>query len=220
MPNPTRSTVSNPTHPTNSKLDRVDSCWFVNVSCRLIAGVIASESLSAFTTPPDCSRNTAGLQQTHLKEEDVPVVDEEHHCGIVWAGVTPEVVSGSIMDALCSHGDNPMASTSWWEWNHERAPQTNPPARLSPSTPPVHRRESGTGGIHGTDLFSNAVEGCGADVFSGVVAQFPDIGFTSPELREVDGATQETVDDAIAVKDWLDATHAMLDAIGDGSPGI
>lgn len=205
---------------TDSKLSRFGPHWFVNVSCRLVEGVIASERLSTFTTPPDCSRNDAGFQQAHLKEEDVPVVDEEHNSGIVWAGVTLEEATGSMMDALCSNGDKPMASTSSWEWNHERAPQTSPATRLSPSSSHVHRRESSKGGIHGTDLFSNEVERCGEDVFSGVVAQFPDVGFTSPELREVDGTTQETVDDAIAVADWLDTTHAMLDEIGEKSPGI
>ncbi|CAM9592766.1 unnamed protein product [Ectocarpus sp. 8 AP-2014] len=196
------------------------SAFCDHFQCRLVAGVIASERLSAFTTPPDCSRNDASFQQAHLKKEDVPVVDEEHHSGIVWAGVTPEEATSSIMDAPCSSGDKPMSSTSSWEWNHERAPQASPTARSSPSSSHVHRRESSKGGIHGTDLFSNDVERCGEYVFSGVVAQYPDVGLTSPELREVDGTTQETVDDAIAVADWLDATHAMLDEIGDKSPGI
>ncbi|CAM9364984.1 unnamed protein product [Ectocarpus fasciculatus] len=176
--------------------------------CRLVEGIIASESLSVFSTPRGCCGN--------LKEEDGPAVDEQHHSGIVWAGVTPENMSVSIMDALASNGIKPMTSTSSSEWNHEYVPLTTPPARSSPSTPHDDRRESGKGETHGTDLISDAVEG----VFSGVVDQFSDIGFTSPELREVDGATQETVDDAIAVADWLDATHAMLDAIGDKSPGV
>ncbi|CAM9167230.1 unnamed protein product [Ectocarpus fasciculatus] len=176
--------------------------------CRWVGGIIASESLSVFSTPRGCCGN--------LKEEDGPAVDEQHHSGIVWAGVTPENMSVSIMDALASNGIKPMTSTSSSEWNHEYVPLTTPPARSSPSTPHDDRRESGKGETHGTDLISDAVEG----VFSGVVDQFSDIGFTSPELREVDGATQETVDDAIAVADWLDATHAMLDAIGDKSPGV
>ncbi|CAN0438190.1 unnamed protein product, partial [Ectocarpus sp. 13 AM-2016] len=160
-------------------------------------------------------RSESGFHQAHLKEEDVPVVDEEHHIGIVLGGVPPEEAT----DALCSNGDKFKGSTSSWEWEHERALQTSPTARSSPSSSHAHRRESSTGGIHGTDLFSNEVERC-ADVFSGVRAQFPDVGFTSPELREVDGTTQETIDDVIAVADWLDTTHAMLDEIGDKSPGI
>ncbi|CAM9395731.1 unnamed protein product [Ectocarpus sp. 12 AP-2014] len=195
------------------------SAFCDHFQCRLVEGVLASERLSAFTTPPDCSRNDAGFQQAHLKEEDVPVVDDEHPIGIVWGGVPPEEATGSIMDALCSNGDKPMASTSSWEWNHEHALQTSPTARSSPSSSHVHRCESSKGGIHGTDLFSNEVERCCEDGFSGVMAQFPDVGFTSQELREVDGTTQETMDDEIAVADWLD-THAMLDELGDKSPGI
>ncbi|CAB1109300.1 unnamed protein product [Ectocarpus sp. CCAP 1310/34] len=188
--------------------------------CMLFGGVIASERLSVFTTPPYSSRNGAGFQQDHLKGEDVPVVDEEHHIGIVWGGVTPEEATSSIMDVLCSNGDKPMASTSSWEWNHERALQMSPPARSRPSSSNVHRRESSKDGIQFTDLFSNEVERCGEDVFSGVMAQYPDDGFTLPELRELDGTTQDTMDDAIAVPDWLDTTHAMLDEVGDKSPGI
>ncbi|CAN0123554.1 unnamed protein product [Ectocarpus sp. 6 AP-2014] len=192
------------------------SAFCDHFQCRLVAGVIASERLSVFTTPPDCSRNDASFRKAHLKKEDVPVVDEEHHSGIVWAGVTSEEATGSIMDALCSTGDKPMSSTSSWEWNHERAPQASPAARSGPSSSHVQRRESS----NGTDLFSNEVERCGGDVFSGVVAQFPDVCLTSPELREVNGTTQEAVDDAIAVADWLETTHAMLDETSLTSPGI
>lgn len=111
-----------------------------------------------------------------------------------------------------------MASTtSSWELDAEPAPQMNPGSSSSASR--VHR-ESSKGGLADTGVLDGAVEGCGGGVFSGLEAQVPDMAFTSPGLREVDGTTRETGDDTIAEADWLDVTCGLLDALDEKSPAL
>lgn len=170
--------------------------------------------MSVFSTHPNCTRNCTGSQTT-CKQRDSQVVDEEHHGSMVSAGVIAENATNAIMDTPCSNGDKPMASTSSWELHQEPAPQTGPGPSLS--TCHVYC-ETVRGDGDDSDAYSGAVEGCGGGVVSGCVSDVTDMSLRSPELREVNGAPEETGDDTIAAADWLDVTHAMLGAIGDGGP--
>ncbi|CAN0123755.1 unnamed protein product [Ectocarpus sp. 6 AP-2014] len=187
--------------------------------CRCFEGIVASQARSIFPAPSDCTSNNTGLQQTHCTEDSLEVVDGDHDGGIVSAGVIPEKAIGSMMDAPCSNGDKPMASTSSWELNQQPAPQMGPPVGPSLSTSHVHCGPD-TGAASGTDIYSGAVEGCGGGVLSGLVAPDPDMFLRLPELTQVDGVVEETGDDTIAAADWLDVTHAMLGAIDQFDPAL
>ncbi|CAM9167151.1 unnamed protein product [Ectocarpus fasciculatus] len=176
--------------------------------CRLTQGIIASQALGVFSTPPHCTSNCAGVRRAYTKEEK-----------LTGKGVILEEVTSTIIDAPCSTTDTPMASNRSWEMTQEPAPQISRPSRSSSSTSNVHR-ELGRRGASDTDIISGVVEGCGVGVSSGSVAPLPvpDMSLRSSELREVGGTTQETEDDEIAAADWLDVTHAMLKAFDDDGP--
>ncbi|CBN75414.1 expressed unknown protein [Ectocarpus siliculosus] len=188
--------------------------------CRCFEGIIASRARNLFPAPSDCTSNNTDQQQTNCTEDYLEVVDEEHDGSIISAGVIPEKAIGSIMDAPCSNGDKPMASTSLWELNQEPAPQMGPPVGPSLSTSHVHCCGPDTGGGSGTDIYSGAVEGCGGGVLAGLVAPVPDMSLRLPELTQVDGVPEETGDDTIAAADWLDVTHAMLGAFDQIDPAL
>ncbi|CAM9627688.1 unnamed protein product [Ectocarpus sp. 12 AP-2014] len=178
--------------------------------CRLTEGVIASKAVSVFSTPLYCSSNCVGPQTT-CKREVSPIVVEEHHDSMVSVGVIPENATGAMMVAPFSNGDKPMASTSWWELNQEPVPQMSPPAGPSLFSADLHG-ELFREGASDTDVYGGAVEGCGVGVVPDLAGQVPDMSLTSPLLGVVDGGTEEIGDDTVAAADWLDVTHAMLDA--------
>ncbi|CAM9174909.1 unnamed protein product [Ectocarpus sp. 4 AP-2014] len=196
------------------------SAFCDDFQCRCFEGIIASQALSVFSTPPLCASNCAGSQGTQCKEDYLQAVDEEHHTSIVSAGVIPENATGTMMDAPCSNGDKPMSSTSSWELNQEPAPQMSPPVGPSWSTSHVHCCEPDRGAASDTDARSGAVEGCGDGVVSGVVAPVPEMSLRWPELRQVDGVPEETWDDTIATADWLDVTYALLGEIDQMNPAL
>ncbi|CAM9762064.1 unnamed protein product [Ectocarpus sp. 12 AP-2014] len=185
--------------------------------CRVTEGVIASQAMSAFSTPPLCASNCTG-SQTKCKQRDSQIFVEDHD-SMVSAGVIPESATGAMMVAPCSNGDKPMASTSLWELHQYPAPQTGPPAGPSFSTSQVNC-EPARGGRSDPDVSSGAVEACDGGVVSGWVAHVPDMSLRSPELRAVDGAPEETGDDTAAAADWLDVTHAMLGGIDQMNPTL
>ncbi|CAN0026666.1 unnamed protein product [Ectocarpus sp. 4 AP-2014] len=192
---------------------RGTSAFCDDFQCRCFEGIIASRARRIFPAPSDCTSTNTGLQHTHCREDYLEVVDEEHDGGIVPAGVIPENAIDSIMDAPCSNGDKPMASTRSWELNQEPPPQESPPVGPTLSTSRVHCCEPDRGAASGTHVCSDAVEGYGGGVLSGLVASVPNRSLRLPELTQVDGVPEETWDDAIAAGDWLDVTHAMLGAI-------
>ncbi|CAN0124084.1 unnamed protein product [Ectocarpus sp. 6 AP-2014] len=187
------------------------SAFCDHFQCRVAEGVIASQGMSAFSTPPLCASNCTG-SQTSCKQRDSQIFVEEHHDSMLSAGVIPEGATGAMMVAPCSNRDKPMASTSSWELHQYPARQTGPPAGPSFSTSQVNC-EPARGGTSDSDVSSGAVEVCDGGVVSGGVAHVPDMPLRSPELREVDGAPEETGHDTVAAADWLDVTHAMLGAI-------
>ncbi|CAN0400626.1 unnamed protein product [Ectocarpus sp. 12 AP-2014] len=196
------------------------SAFCDDFQCRCFEGIVASQARSIFPAPSDCTNSTnAGLQQIHCTEDYLEVVDEDHDGGIVSAGVIPEKEIVSMMDAPCSNGDKPTASTSSWVGNQEPAPQMGPPVGPNLSTSHVHRRPD-MGAGSDTDIYSGAIEGCGGELLSGFVAPVPDMFLRLPELTQVDGVPEETGDDTIAASDWLDVTHAMLGAIDQIDPAL
>ncbi|CAM9247501.1 unnamed protein product [Ectocarpus fasciculatus] len=209
--NPSRPPSSLPAPPLEEW--RGISAFCDHFQCRLTEGFIASRAVSVFSTPPYCTSNNDDLQHPRCEENNLQVVDEERHDSMVSAGVIPENATGAIMIAPCTKGDRPMASTtSSWESNQEPAPQLSPPT--GPSLCPSHLHcESvrGGAGASDTDVLNSAVVGCGGGVVSGSIGPVPDMSLISPLLGGVDGGT-EIGDDAIAAADWLDVTHAMLDA--------
>ncbi|CAB1096251.1 unnamed protein product [Ectocarpus sp. CCAP 1310/34] len=199
--NPSRSSDSLPAPPLEEW--RGMSAFCDDFQCRCFEGIIASQALSVFSTPTLCASNCAGSQGAQCKEDYLQAADEQHHTSIVPAGVILENATGTMMDAPCSNGDKPMSSTSSWELNQKPAPQMSPPVGPSLSTSHVHCCEPDRG----------AVEGCGGGGVSGVVAPVPEMSLRWPELRQVDGVSEETGDDTIVTADWLDVTHAMLGEI-------
>ncbi|CAM9737968.1 unnamed protein product [Ectocarpus fasciculatus] len=213
--NPSRPSSSLPAPPLEEW--RGMSAFCDDFQCRCFEGIIANQALGVFSTPSHCASNNAGVQQPHCKEDDLQVVNRGHYGGIVAVGVIPENATGSIMDAPCSNGDRPTASTSSWELNQDPTPQMSPPVARRLSTSQVHCEPHGRA-AGGTDVYSGAVEGCGDGVVSGLVAPVPDLPLGLPELGQVDGVPEETGDDTLATADWLDVTHAMLDAIDETNP--
>ncbi|CBN75416.1 expressed unknown protein [Ectocarpus siliculosus] len=194
------------------------SAFCDHFQCRVNEGIIASQGMSAFSTPPVCASNYAG-SQTKCKQGGSHIAVEEHHDNMVLAGVIPENATGAMMAAPCSNGDRPMASTSSWELLQDPAPRTDPPAGPSFSSSQVNC-EPARAGRSDSDVSNSAVEGCGGGAVSGWVAHVPDMSLRSPELREVDGGAEETWNDKIPAADWLDVTHAMLGAIDDDGPAL
>ncbi|CAN0123886.1 unnamed protein product [Ectocarpus sp. 6 AP-2014] len=209
--NPSRSPDSLPAPPLEEW--RGMSAFCDDFQCRCFEGIIASQALSVFSTPPLCASNCAGSQATGCQEDYLQAADEEHRTNIVSAGVIPENATGMMMDAPRSNGDKPMASTSSWELNQEPAPQMSPPVGPSLSTSHAHCCEPNRGAASGTDACSGAVEGCGGGVLSGLVAPVPDVSLRLPEPRQADGVPEDTREDTIATADRLDVTHAMLGEI-------
>ncbi|CAM9440234.1 unnamed protein product [Ectocarpus fasciculatus] len=177
--------------------------------CRINEGVIGSQAMSVFSTPPHCTSNCTG-SQPECEQDDSQVGHEEHHNSSIGSvGAVPENATGATMGAPCSTGDKPKASTSSWELNQASSPRTGPPDGPSVSASHLHC-EFARGGASDTDFHSGAVVGCSGSVDSGLVGQVPGISATSPLLGDVDGGS-EMWDDPIAAADWLDVTHGMLD---------
>ncbi|CAN0140050.1 unnamed protein product, partial [Ectocarpus sp. 12 AP-2014] len=216
--NPSRSSDSLPAPPLEEW--RGMSAFCDDFQCRCFEGVIASQALSVFSTPPLCARNCAGSQGTQCEEDYLQAAEEEYHTGIVSAGVIPENATGTMMDAPCSNRDKPMSSTSSWESDQEPAPQMSLPIGPSLSTLHVHCCEPDRGAASGTDVCSGAVEGCGGGVVSGLVTPVPDMFLRLPELAQEDGVPDDTGDDTIASADWLDVTHALLGAVYQINPAL
>ncbi|CAM9567655.1 unnamed protein product [Ectocarpus fasciculatus] len=195
------------------------SAFCDDFQCRCCEGILANHALGVFSAPSDCTSQNAGLQESHCKEDNLQVVDEEHRSGIVSGGFISDNATGSIMGAPCSNGDKPIASTSLWELNQEPAPQASQAAEPSSSHSYIHC-EPDRGAASGNDGYGGAVEGCGGDVVSGLVAPVPDMSFRLVDLRQVGGPPEEAGDDAISTADWLDVTHAMLAAIDVMNPAL
>ncbi|CAM9272842.1 unnamed protein product [Ectocarpus sp. 12 AP-2014] len=212
--NPSRSSDSLPAPPLEEW--RGMSAFCDDFQCRCFEGIIASQALSVFATPPLCASNCAGSQGTQCEEDNLQAAEEEYHTNIVSAGVIPENATGTMTDAPCSNGDN----TSSWELDQEPAPQMSPPIGPRLSTSHVHCCEPDRGAASGTDVCSGAVEGCGGGVVSGLVAPVPDVFLRLPELAQEDGVPEDTGDDTIASADWLDVTHALLGAVDQINPAL
>ncbi|CAN0123953.1 unnamed protein product [Ectocarpus sp. 6 AP-2014] len=186
--------------------------------CRVDEGIIASQAMSAFSTPPVCLRyysNYAG-SPTKRKQGGSQIAVEERHDSMVLAGVIPGNATGAMMAAPCSNGDRPIASTSLWELHQDPAARTDPPA--GPGASLVHKSTVSRLGQAEVILTCIIVRLRGP--VSGWLAHVPDMSLRSPELREVDGGAEETWDDKIPAADWVDVTHAMLGAIDDDGPAL
>ncbi|CAM9805789.1 unnamed protein product [Ectocarpus sp. 12 AP-2014] len=185
--------------------------------CRIFEGIIASQAVRVFSTPPLCASNCAASQGTQCTEENLQAVDCEHRSSIVSASVTPDDGIGSIMGASCSNADKPMACTSSWESHQDPAPQMSPPVEPSLSPSALHFESVKGDTSRDTDVFSGAVEGCGGGggVIAGSGPQVPDMPVTSPGLSEVDRTKHGN--DALTAADWLDIAQAMMDAGDDKS---
>ncbi|CAN0124148.1 unnamed protein product [Ectocarpus sp. 6 AP-2014] len=206
--NPSRPSSSLPAPPLEEW--RGISAFCDDFQCRLIEGMIASQALSVFSAPTHSTSNCTD-SQNECEEAGLQFVDEEQDSSMVSVGATPEVATGSIMDAPCTNGDKPMTSTYSWELNQEPMPRTSP--TVGPSLSPSHLHcKPVRGGESGTDVLNSALVGCGGGVLPGLVGQVPDMSLTSPLSGDIDGARDEMWDDTIAAADWLDVTHAMLDA--------
>ncbi|CAM9515199.1 unnamed protein product [Ectocarpus sp. 13 AM-2016] len=192
------------------------SAFCGHFQCRLTEGVIASQAVSVFSTPPYCSSNCAG-SHTGCKQEDSQIVDEEHNDSMVSAGIIPEGATGAMMVAPYSNGEKPVASARSWELNQEPAPQTSPPAGPGLFSADLHC-EIVRGGARDADVYSGVVEGKGGGVVSCLAGKVPEMSLTSPLLGVTDRGTEEIGDDIIAAADWLEATHAMLDATDIKNP--
>ncbi|CBN78898.1 hypothetical protein Esi_0155_0021 [Ectocarpus siliculosus] len=66
--NPSRPTASRPAPPSEEWQGL--SAFCDDFQCRLFEAIVARKPLGAFSTPPDCTSNCEGLQQTHCKDED------------------------------------------------------------------------------------------------------------------------------------------------------
>ncbi|CAM9576285.1 unnamed protein product [Ectocarpus fasciculatus] len=209
--NPSRPPTSLPAPPLEEW--RGISAFCDYFQCRIHEGLIASQAMSVFSTPPHSTSNCTG-SHPECEQGDSQVVHEEYHTSSIGSvGATPENATGSTIVAPCSTGDKPKASTSSWELNQASTPQTGPPDGPSLSASHLHC-EFARGGASDTDAYSGAVVGCGGGVDSGLVGRVPGMSVTSPLLGDVDGAS-EMGDDTIAAADWLDVTHGMLDATDD-----
>ncbi|CAM9468849.1 unnamed protein product [Ectocarpus fasciculatus] len=213
--NPSRTPACPPVPPLEEW--RGISAFCDRFQCRVTEGIIANQDMSVFSTPLHCTSNNAGVRHPHCKEDHLDIVDEEHHGSMVSAGVIPENATGSIMFAPCCSGDKPKASTSSWELSQAPAPQAGPPGGPSLSTSHVYC-EPGRGGASDSDVYGGAIEGCGG--ISKWVAHVPDVSLIPPELRDVDGAPEETREEPFGAADWLDVTHAMLGAVDDDGPAL
>lgn len=122
--------------------------------------------------------------------------DEQNHAGVLVAEVVPTETGGPIPVVACSSGvelgtcmDTCLST------------QVNQPARSAPSASHSH---------HGLEMGPKV--GVFSSIHAGVtlcVDGLAGLGDDAPDI----GCEYETGDDGIATEDWLDVTHAMLDAI-------
>ena len=152
----------------------------------MFEGHIHSGAFSVFSMPFGPERNDC--------EEDVaPASDRLDPTRVLVAPAVPEQVGGAIPGGPCGSGaecETPMGTCS--------TKQANQPTRSTPSTSQSgYEMEIGAniGVAHGGDGLDGSVEAL------------------EPRDLGVDGLNYDTGDDGIAAADWLDVTHAMLDAV-------